>query len=338
MNKSPFEIDIHGQADALRAYAQSTPPVGLAEALRGRYERIVLTGMGSSHSAALPTWRALAGDGHPTWWVDTGQLLDTPQLVTPQTLLVVTSQSGASGEITALFEDGTAIGPRTVIGITNDPESPLATHSDVVLELRSGIEATVSTKSYLNSLAAHRRLLNAMTAGADSGGSETAKAVECFDPGPDLARLAQESVAAVEPRVAFVGNQDHAATALYAGLITKEAAKIAAEGYIGGQFRHGPFELAGPGLLAVLFGAYAEDPNPSMRRLASDLVAAGSEVLLVGDLTIPGAATVNAPATDALTDLALGALVAQHLAVEIAKARDIEPGAFIHGSKITTTR
>jgi glucosamine--fructose-6-phosphate aminotransferase (isomerizing) len=338
MNKSPFEIDIHGQADALRGYAQSTLPAELAETLRERYERIVLTGMGSSHSAALPTWRGLVADGHPTWWVDTGQLLDTPQLVTEQTLLVVTSQSGASGEITGLFETGSAIRPRAVIGITNDLTSPLAAHSDVVLDLHSGTEATVSTKSYLNSLAAHQRLLAAITHDPTHAVPDTAKTVECFDSGPDVARLGHEIVAAAEPRVAYVGNQDHAATALYAGLITKEAAKIAAEGYIGGQFRHGPFELAGPGLLAVLFGAYAEDPNPSMRQLASDLVTAGSDVLLVGDLTIPGAATVNAPAIDTLTDLAIGALVAQNLAVEIAKARGVEPGAFIHGSKITTTR
>jgi len=339
MSRSPFEIDIDGQADALRAFTQSAPSPGLAAALSGPFDRIVLTGMGSSHSAALPTWRALVSDGHPTWWVDTGQLLDTPQLVTPHTLLVATSQSGASGEIVALFETGAAVLPGKVIGITNNPASPLAARSDVVLELHSGAEATVSTKSYLNSLAAHKRLLAAITqVAAQSGTPDAAKAVECFDPGPDLARLAQHLVASTEPRVAYVGNQDHAATALYAGLITKEAAKIAAEGYIGGQFRHGPFELAGPGLLAVLFGAYAEDPNPSLRYLASDLVKAGSSVLVVGDLTLPGAITVTAPATDTLTDLAIGALVAQHLAVEIAKARDIEPGAFVHGSKITTTR
>jgi glucosamine--fructose-6-phosphate aminotransferase (isomerizing) len=339
MSKSPFEIDIDGQADALRAFALSPLHPELPRTVSEPFERIVLTGMGSSHSAALPTWRALVSKGHPTWWVDTGQLLDTPQLVTPDTLLVATSQSGASGEIIALFDAGAAVTPRAVIGITNDPTSPLAARSDVVIELHSGNEATVSTKSYLNSLAAHQRLLATLTQEpSPSATPDAAKAVECFDPGPDLARLAQHLVAATEPRVAYVGNRDHAATALYAGLITKEAAKIAAEGYIGGQFRHGPFELAGAGLLAVLFGAYAEDPNPSLRHLAADLVEAGSNVLVVGDLTLPGATTLTAPATDTFTDLAIGALVAQHLAVEIAKARGIEPGAFVHGSKVTTTR
>src|SRR3981081_1372175 len=115
MSMSPFEMDIDDQADALRALLQSPPQPELAEVLGRRYERIVLTGMGSSHSAALPTWRALAADGRPVWWVDTGQLLDTPELVTPQTLLVATSQSGASGEIAALFESGSAVRPGTVI-------------------------------------------------------------------------------------------------------------------------------------------------------------------------------------------------------------------------------
>ena len=78
MSKSLFEIDIDGQADALHAFAQSAPPPELARAVSGPFDRIVLTGMGSSHSAALPTWRALVSEGRPAWWVDTGQLLDTP--------------------------------------------------------------------------------------------------------------------------------------------------------------------------------------------------------------------------------------------------------------------
>ena len=92
--RTPFERDVADQAEALRAFAQSALSPAVTRLLGRRYDRIVLTGMGSSHFAALPGWRRLADAGHPAWWVDSGQLLDAPGLITPGTLLVATSQSG----------------------------------------------------------------------------------------------------------------------------------------------------------------------------------------------------------------------------------------------------
>lgn len=342
MITSAFERDIDGQADALRAFSRSRPAAGLAGVARERYDRIVLTGMGSSHSAAVPAWRQLVTGGHPAWWVDSGQLLDAPRLVTGETLLVVTSQSGASGEVSALFEPGSQVEPKSVIGVTNDPEGPLGKNCDAIIELCSGAEATVSTKSYLNTLAAHQRLVGTIT-GRQAGDAET-KAIAFLEtfrasqPPAALDTLAALAATAASPgaRVAFVGNRDHAASALYAGLITKEAAKVPAEGYIGGQFRHGPLELAGPGLIAILFGVFG-DENPSLQTLAADLVATGATVAVTGDVTVPGVHTIAVPGTDGtLTRLTADALVAQHFAVAVARARGIEPGAFAYGSKITT--
>ncbi len=336
MDKSPFEIDIENQADGLRAFA-SAPSVDLTAVLDRGHDRIVLTGMGSSHFAALPTWRALTAAGLQAWWVDSGQLLDTPGLITPGTLLVATSQSGASGEIAALFDSvRSPVSPRSVVAITNDTASPLARGADAVIALHSGTEATVSTKSYLNTPVAHQRLVAAVTGGAGDNIYDTAKLVENFEVPGVLAELAAAHAVTPGARMAFIGNRDDASTALYAGLITKEAAKVAAEGFIGGQFRHGPLELAGPGLTAVLFGCYEDDDNRSLADLAGELVGAGSSVLLVGDLQLPGAHTVFVRAAGDLAGLACGSLVAQHLAVQVAKARGIEPGAFSFGQKVTT--
>lgn len=336
VDRSPFEIDIEHQADALRSFA-GAPRVDLTAVVSAPYDRIVLTGMGSSHFAAIPTWRRLAAAGQPVWWVDSGQLLDTQGLITPQTLLVATSQSGASGEITALLDAATSpITPRSVVGITNDTGSPLARRADATIELHSGAEATVSTKSYINTLAAHQQLVAAVTGAAGDDVHDTAKQVEDFQAPGLLADVAHAYTATSGARLAFIGNRDHASTALYAGLITKEAAKVAAEGYIGGQFRHGPLELAGPGLTAVLFGCYDDDDNRSLRDLAAELVHTGSEVLLVGDLEISGARTIHVRQHSQLTGLACGVLVAEHLAVELAKSRGIEPGAFRYGRKVTS--
>ncbi len=347
---SPFELDIAAQPDALREFAQespasparpASPAAELAAIARGDYDRIIFTGMGSSHAAALPSWRRLIADGRSAWWVDTGQLLDSPRLITERTLLVVTSQSGASGEIAALLgsaERRRLSRPRALVGITNEPGSPLGLASDAVIWLRSGTEATVSTKSYLNSLAAHQQLLRALAGPATAPGSpaDTADLISDLSPVPAATALARVVTSASNPRVVFIGTRDDGATALYAGLITKEAAKIAAEGFIGGQFRHGPLELAGPGLAAILFGARADDAASLITGLAADLSATGADVTLVGDLTMPGTRTIAIPRGTTLTELAAGAVVAQHIAVRIARARGIEPGAFAYGQKVTT--
>jgi glutamine---fructose-6-phosphate transaminase (isomerizing) len=339
---SPFELDIAAQPDALRAFAHAVTSSDLTAVLRRQYDRIIFTGMGSSHFAALPSWRRLVAADCRTWWIDTGQLLDNARLITPATLLVITSQSGASAEITALLTPGdhSLVRPGAVVGITNAADSLLAGHADAIIELRSGPEATVSTKSYLNSLAAHQQLLQLLTADATSAlaVTDTANLLEDLDALTDAAdAVAAALTSAGNPRIAYIGTKDQAATALYAGLITKEAAKIPAEGFIGGEFRHGPLELAGPGLTAVLFGAWTDDTAAPLPALAADLIGSGSDVTLVGDLVINDARTIAIPRGKTLTELAAGAVVAQHVAVSIARARGIEPGAFAYGRKVTTT-
>jgi glutamine---fructose-6-phosphate transaminase (isomerizing) len=331
---SPFERDIAAQPEALRAFAHTDGHPGLPALRSGTWDRIVLTGMGSSHDAALPTWRRLVQAGQAAWWADTGQLLDAPELVTATTLLIVTSQSGSSGEVVSLLESRPR--PATLVAVTNDVTSPLATAADLVVALHSGDEATVSTKSYLNSLAAHDLLAAALTGTAPDDVLAVAKAVEEFGGAAALTPPAAELVAAANPRLAYIGFGDHAATARYAGLITKEGAKIAAEGFIGGQFRHGPLELAGPGLTAVLFGSDDPAGNASLQRLAADLTGAGSTVIAVAALGQPGAALTLCPPPGTTAQLAYGAVAAQHFTVALARARGITPGAFTYGSKVTT--
>jgi len=339
---TPFELDVLGQPAALHAAADAAPLPGLYELASREWDRVVFTGMGSSHFAGIPTWRALTGAGRQAWSVDAGQLLDTPTLITPDSLVIITSQSGASGEIVELVDrmaDG-RITKAHVVGIAADEDSPLATAADLFLPLHSGNEATVSTKSYLNTLAVHRQIIGAFTGEAPEttkGYIEYASAsVAAVLESSELAGLAERTINVTDRRLAAVGKGDDAATALFAGLITKESAKVAIEGHIGGQFRHGPFELAGPGLTAFLYGAYQADSDPSMRRLATDLLATGSTVVLIGDLEITGAITLGQTPNSSLDSLTTGAVVAELIAIDLAKANGVTPGAFAFGSKVTT--
>lgn len=339
---TPFEADILEQPTALRRLADAAVEPRLAELAQRDWERIIVTGMGSSHFVGVPTWRALAQHGRPVWSVDAGQLLDAPGLVTPGTLVIATSQSGASGEVVAFLnevEEG-RIRPAAVIGIADDAGSPLATRADLFLPLHSRPEATVSTKSYLNSLGVHRVLTAAFLGLPQQEAADelrrVAASVEALLGTVDVSAFAQAAVAAPDRRVAMVGRADDAATALLSGLITKESSKVAAEAYIGGQFRHGPFELAGAGLSVILYGVDESEAGTAMQRLGADLIDTGAAVLAVGSAAIDGAAVVATPRRSVVEALATGAVVAEAVAVEFARAAGVVPGAFAFGSKVTT--
>jgi glucosamine--fructose-6-phosphate aminotransferase (isomerizing) len=338
---TPFEEDVLEQPAALQRLAAALLPNDFARIASQDWDRVVFTGMGSSHFAGMPTWRSVCATGRSAWSIDTGQLLDSPELITPKTLLIATSQSGASGEIVELLNriQGRSIAPGVLVGITNDESSPLAQAADLNLPLHSGPEATVSTKSYLNTLGVHRYIAGVFTGENPAAVVEeilqTAATVAHAIESSDLNEVATAALAYDHYRVAMVARRDDSATALYAALITKEASKVAAEGFVGGQFRHGPFELAGEGLTVLLFGLRADRPDESLRRLAADLIATGSSVLVVGDDEIPGARTVQAPGRFSLEGLATGAVIAELFAISLARANGVTPGSFAYGSKIT---
>ena len=139
---TPYERDIAEQARALGAFIAAPRPAAVALKPLLAYPRVVVTGMGSSHFAGARTWRRLVAAGSPAWWIDTAALLESPGLITPETLLVITSQSGASGETVALLDELESAGSRPeVIGIANDESSPLArraTHLIRLLQRRRG--------------------------------------------------------------------------------------------------------------------------------------------------------------------------------------------------------
>jgi glucosamine--fructose-6-phosphate aminotransferase (isomerizing) len=335
---SPFELDMLTQPAALRDFIHARRLSAEAVASIGDHARIIVTGMGSSHFAGLRTWRRLVDAGLPAWWVSTAELLDSLDLITAASLVVATSQSGASGEIVALLD---ALRVRGVdaetIAVTNDASSPLARAAGLVVELHSGDEATVSTKSYINTLAAHEELTERLLGRGGDVTGELMGGLGLLESGthavPD--EVAADAVAAEVPRIALIGDGDHSATALYGGLIIKEATKLPAEGFVAGNFRHGPLEIAGPGLTAVFMGLRSGPEGEPLRRLAADVAATGATVLTLGDVAVSGCEAVAVDMDGGFPGLALGALVCQRFSVSLARARGITPGEFYFGQKVT---
>ncbi|MEG3126695.1 SIS domain-containing protein [Pantoea cypripedii] len=337
ITRSEYEKDILQQPNALSEQLHYSLPAELSELDVRSYERIVLAGMGSSDYALIPIERRLIELGLPAWRIDAGRLLDMPALVTENTLLWMTSQSGMSGEVVRLLD--CICQPRTLIGVTNDIDSTLAQRADILVELRSGEEATVSAKSYLNTLVASYRILNVLTGEAEQPLLD--RLYNCLG---DIATLVTETTSTqsladtffcrTKPRLVMIGIGADAATAMTGALITKESSKVSAEGFIGGEFRHGPMETSGEQMTALLFGDGSE---PTLIQLSQDLNSNGTQVITVGPCAYPGSQLLTTPGDDELVRLIFAMLHVQQLTVTLARGNGMVPGEFLYGKKITVT-
>jgi glucosamine--fructose-6-phosphate aminotransferase (isomerizing) len=137
--------------------------------------------------------------------------------------------------------------------------------------------------------------------------------------------------------LALLGRGCARAAAEMGALTLKEAAQLPAESLQTAQFRHGPLELAGPHLAAMVFATESRTRHLDMG-LAGELVAAGSPVLVV---------TQDGEAPDGARSLAVGPLAtgiapavailpAQLLAWRLAAERGRTPGEFSIAAKVTT--
>jgi fructoselysine-6-P-deglycase FrlB-like protein len=313
----PFRVDVESQAQALLDFERAPISLGLYPLVRDRHDRIVLTGMSGSHFAALPSWRRLVSRGKAAWWIDTGSLLGSPELITPDSLLIATSRSGRREEAVVLmqkFDETTR--PAAIVAITDDLASPLVECADCEILLRS--RSAGGLKGFLNTLAAHDYLASLILSEDSADLSSTAHIVAATTYQSVLGEVAAGVVANPESKLAYIGFREYAATSLYAGLLTTQTTGIAAKGYVGAQFRQGPLQRADTNLTAVLFSGHAPLANVATGRLARDLVAAGSTVVVVGDADAPGAIDIPSPATHISAQVAHGVVIAEHFVSALA--------------------
>ncbi len=334
-----YVADILDQARRLRELLVKHPwdvlrPVG---ARPDMHDRIVLTGMGASLFALLPAWQALVRVGNQAWLIETAQLLhDLPELLTERTLVIAASQSGRSAEIVALANRRNGLG--TLVAITNDVSSPLVERSDIVIGIESGDEHSVSTRSYVNTLAAATLAAELLSNRASSQASFEAAAdavADYLETWRDRVDSVKESIGLPE-RLYLLGRGASLAAADCGALIVKEAAKWPVEAMSSAQFRHGPLELADPRLTAIVFAGHNTLDRDRNLRLLKDIERYGGRGFLadvepgnnVADLRIANAHGIGR---------AVAEIVAiQLISIAIAEQTGIEPGVFRHLEKVTT--
>jgi glucosamine--fructose-6-phosphate aminotransferase (isomerizing) len=331
-----FVAEIAEQPQALRRAGrglveQSEQLARLRDAVASS-RSILFTGMGSSYDACYPIVSALAGQGRPCSMLDTAELLHFRMTqLQADSLLVCVSQSGESAELVRLIDRLPAGGRPTIAAVTNGSANTLAAASDIALDTCAGEELGPSTMTFVGAMA----VLEALT--GDPPLERAALEMERLLAEPDAAADQLSAWIDGRPTLALVGRGSARAAAEMGALTLKEAARFPAESLQAAQFRHGPLELAGPELAAVVFASEVRT-RALDAGLAADLVAAGAAVLVI---TPDGAAPAGAMgiATGELADgisSAVSIVPVQLLSWALARSRGLEPGTYTIASKVTT--
>jgi glucosamine--fructose-6-phosphate aminotransferase (isomerizing) len=338
---SPFFSEISDQPAVLsRLISHYASPAGRRQ-LKAvpAPEQIVLLGMGASYHVALIAAQHLEALGFEARALEAHEALHAePAWLSRADLVIYISQSGASAEVEPLLE---RLGANTpLVALTNEPASPLARRARTVLPLLAGDEQTVATKTYLNSLAVLWLLGRQWRGQLDTVAfaaleSVRARIAGLLAQGPALAERWIERLGHAHVFV-YVGTGASAVTARQAAMMTMEWLKRPALNFSVGAFRHGPLEIAQPGLAAVVFGADGL-AQASAQRLARQLEAYGAAVLIVEAAESVGPAVHAVPGgVDALLGQML-AIVPVQIFVEAMADQSGAVVGFKHIAKVTTT-
>jgi glutamine---fructose-6-phosphate transaminase (isomerizing) len=347
----PFIGEIAGQPDALRRAADGLrDQLPALEALAARpgspRDALVFTGMGSSYDACYPAVIELARAGVPALQLDAAEVLHFRRpMLGSGVVLVAVSQSGRSAEVVRLVESLHEADRRPrIVAVTNGRENPLAAAADVVLDTGAGQEVGPSTMTFAASLV----VLAAV--GAVLAGERPSGVVEELHAEAEAAARAAERLLADDelpgrladrlgdrPTLVLLARGPARAAAEMGALTLKEAVGIPAESLQTAQFRHGPLELAGPSLAAIIVATEPETRDLDLG-LAEELAGGGAAVLVVtsGPAEVTGALVVSIDPVPRRLAPAVSIIPAQLFAWRLAVLGGRTPGSYVQASKVTT--
>jgi glucosamine--fructose-6-phosphate aminotransferase (isomerizing) len=345
MDENTYLQDILSQPAALRTALDRfdlEPLKPYIRALRnGEYDRLILTGMGASGYAAYPAWLQLLEAGFPAFWVDSAELSHYAQrLITRRSLVWLISQSGRSAEILRLIDLMQATPPAALITTTNDLASPLAQAAGLTLPLEAAVEETVSTRTYLNSLAISQLVARALfSEDLDSHYYDlrkTADGIASYLANWGEHLLTLEGLIGMPRHLLLVGRGPSMAAVLTGALIIGEAAKFPALGLNAAQFRHGPLEMVGSQLTVLVYGGL-DETDALNRHLLHELLGFGTAAFWLSPspqgelsaLTMPQASGIGLPLAEIVP--------IQLLSVHLARQMGVVPGKFLYSGKVTLT-
>jgi glucosamine--fructose-6-phosphate aminotransferase (isomerizing) len=257
-------------------------------------------------------------------------------IIDAQTLVIAISQSGETMDTLMALRHAKAAGAR-VLAICNTNSSTIPRESDAVLYTHAGPEiAVASTKAFLTQVVAayliglhlaqvRKQLTDSEVADLYSELLELPAKIEAIletvEPLRALTRTFAKSSS-----VLFLGRNVGFPAALEGALKLKELAYMHAEGFAGGELKHGPIALIEEGtpVIAIVPAGHEHSLDEKMLSNIQEVKARGAQVIVIAEegAEVTGAThVIRIPVAPALFQPVLATVPLQVFAYEMAIAR-----------------
>jgi glucosamine--fructose-6-phosphate aminotransferase (isomerizing) len=259
-------------------------------------------------------------------------------IVDSSTLVVAISQSGETMDTLMAVRHAKAAGAR-VLAICNTNSSTIPRESDAVIYTHAGPEiAVASTKALLTQIVAVYLL--GLKLAQVRGELSDAQVKTIYHQMLELPGQIEQILETVEPlreltrkfatsdTVLFLGRNVGFPVALEGALKLKELAYIHAEGFAGGELKHGPIALIDSvkqtPVIAILPSGHENALDEKMLSNIQEVKARGARVIVIaqeGDVVVGAEHIIRIPAAPALLQPILATVPLQVFAYEMAVTR-----------------
>ena len=256
-------------------------------------EKVFIVACGSSYHAGLMAKYAIEHWARLPVEIDISSEFRYRQpVLDDRTLVIGVSQSGETIDTIEAVREARRLGAKVLV-ICNVVDSTMARKSDAVLYTRAGPEIGVcATKTHLAQITALEILALYLgevrgTLSADDGRSllaalgelpdKVATVLERFD---DIGSVAAEL--RNSPAFLFIGRNVGYPVALEGALKLKEISYVRAEGFPGGELKHGPIALIEPGTVVIGVATHTPVLDKMLANVA-EVKARGATVVLVAN-------------------------------------------------------
>ncbi len=359
VSAKPFEITWDAKAAERGGYTHFMfkeifeQPKAISETLLGRFsddskvicselsslnldiDRILILACGTAYHAgligkyAIEQWAKIAVDVELA-----SEFRYRKPFLTPKTLVITISQSGETMDTLMAARHAKDLGAAT-LSICNTMGSSIARESDAVFYTHAGPEiAVASTKALLTQIVALKVIALYLAQNNKSlSGAQIAKIIAEL---LALPNKVEEILETVEPlremtrgfkdatSVLFLGRNAGYPAALEGALKLKELAYMHAEGFAGGELKHGPIALIEEGTPVIAILPPVSSPiAEKMLSNIQEVRARGANVIAIADssISLDVKNIIRIPSCDELLQSILSIVPLQVFAYEMAVAR-----------------
>jgi glucosamine--fructose-6-phosphate aminotransferase (isomerizing) len=359
VSAKPFEITWDAKAAERGGYTHFMlkeifeQPKAISETLLGRFsedskvicselaslnldiDRILILACGTAYHAgligkyAIEQWAKIAVDVELA-----SEFRYRKPFLTSETLVITISQSGETMDTLMAARHAKELGAAT-LSICNTMGSSIARESDAVFYTHAGPEiAVASTKALLTQIVALKVI--ALYLAQNNKSSSSAQIATIISELLALPNKVEEILETVEPlremtrgfkdatSVLFLGRNVGYPAALEGALKLKELAYMHAEGFAGGELKHGPIALIeeGTAVIAILPPSSSAISEKMLSNI-QEVRARGANVIAIADASTPLDLkhVIRIPSCDELLQSILAIVPMQVFAYEMAVAR-----------------